>query len=115
MKQEQLEALTETNPRRYREMCIPHENPDAAHAAVVAFLKDVRAARLAHRIADVTVLASARAIVGEEETEWLTQLHLGDQLKAPFLLAQAYGTAQERITQSLAETSARSRRRERER
>lgn len=79
------------NPKRYREMCEPHATLDVANESMLAFFDAVEAARTAHRIADVHVLAVVRYETDEGEAEGMGRVHYGDNLRALPMLAEAYG------------------------
>lgn len=81
------------NPKRYREMRAPHASPDAANDAFAAFFAAVELLRIEHRIADVHILGIVRYSDGEEEFEGTVSGHIGDNLRALPMIAEAYGRA----------------------
>lgn len=82
-----------SNPGRYREMCVPHEDAEAMSRAYQAFADAVSDARVKYRIADVYVIAKMHAYVGEGDDEGAAMLtsQFGNSSEALHLLAYAYG------------------------
>lgn len=83
------------DPDRYRMCSEPFANSEAADAAVRAFLDEVEAARVKHRVADVTYIIqdSLKSEDGEPGMFIITG-HQGDSLKQEAMLAYALGRCQ---------------------
>lgn len=84
------------DPALYRLMCEPHADADAAEAAMVEFLKDVRAAREKHRIKDVHVVAEVTYLADGKEVTGASSIHNGNAGNALPMLASAYGAERAR-------------------
>ena len=81
------------NPALYRTLSIPHETREAANDALAKFFAAVEAARIEHRVPDVTVIVAVRTKDGEEEYDLATRAHYGDSLRELVMIADAYGHA----------------------
>jgi hypothetical protein len=84
----------ESNPARYREMSVPHENMEALDKDLEAFLSAVGELRVKYRLQDVVVLIKTSAISNGEEGAFMSSAHMGNAMELEPLLAQALGNAQ---------------------
>lgn len=92
-----MSELSEKNPGRYRDMCVPHESRDAADVAVGKLLEAVKVARIENRIANVYVIVESRHIDADgEESNGMHTMIYGDALLSLPLVAQAFGAEKER-------------------
>lgn len=83
------------DPDRYRMCSAPFANTDEADAAVKAFLDDLEAARVKHRIADVAyVIQDSMKTDNGEPSMFIITGHQGDSLKREAMLAYALGQCQ---------------------
>lgn len=83
------------NPETYRAMSEPFLTPEEANAALQAFIEDVRAARLKHHIADVTLVAQSNLLYADgNEARALSHVHIGAVQESEGMLARALGEAQ---------------------
>ena len=84
-----------SNPKLYRELSVPFENPDAANQALEAFVAEFRALREKHRICDIVAVLQVNALNSDGEEGVMTAVvKQGDPLRAVVMLAQALGQEQ---------------------
>lgn len=96
------------NPARYRELSQPFDSAAAAEAACDAFLADVEAARVKHRIADASVIAMVPYVSDQDEASLIGSAHFGDSLKRHVLAAYLLGAAEVEHREMIARLRSRS-------
>lgn len=90
------------DPANYRAMSVPHANFTEGSAALDAFFEDMKASRIKHRIADVSLCASVNyTTVDGDETAAITSGHMGDSLKGTQLAAYALAQARDDMNQKI--------------
>lgn len=84
-----------SDPDRYRMCSEPFADSEAADEAIRAFLDDVEASRVKHRIADVSYIIQD-SLVTENDAPGMFIItgHQGDSLKREAMLAYALGQCQ---------------------
>lgn len=93
-----------SDPGRYQVCSAPFADSDEADAAVRAFLDEVEAARVKHRIADVSyVIQDSMKTDSGEPGMFIITGHQGDSLKREAMLAYALGQCQKEREQLIAE------------
>jgi len=98
--QKSLEGVT-NDPATYEAMRVPHESAESVQDALRAFMADVKAARIKHRITDVSLVLQPRYLRDEEPTACVLVMHLGEGLQCLPMLAQAYGEERRRVLAKL--------------
>lgn len=92
------------DPDRYRMCSEPFVDSDAADAAVRAFLDEVEASRVKHRIADVSyVIQDSMVTENDAPGMFIITGHQGDSLKREAMLAYALGQCQKERETLIAE------------
>ena len=91
--------MDKNNPIRCSE---PFASPDAANAAVEAFLKDFEAIRLKHRIPNAYVIVGGMVINPDgNEVPFSTSGGLGRQIEWITMIARAMGQEEAELRQHL--------------
>ncbi len=100
-------SKSERNPARYRELNVPRPAEELT-ASIDAFIDDVWAARLKHRIPDALIVVRAvrEAPDGGIEQELITLSHCGHELNMGSMANYAAGVAEERLRQDFARARA---------
>lgn len=92
------------DPDRYQMCSEPFADSDAADVAVRAFLDELEAARVKHRIADVSyVIQDSMKTDSGEAGIFIITGHQGDSAKREAMLAYALGQCQKEREQLIAE------------
>jgi hypothetical protein len=82
------------DPDRYLRCSEPFADTDEADKAVRAFLDEIEAARVHHRIADVTYVIQDSYRAEDSPAMFIITGHQGDSLKREAMLAYALGQCQ---------------------
>lgn len=82
----------DSNPKLYREMSEPKPDRETMSVDLEAFYADVRAARVKHKIADVSMVIAMNGMLDGKEGRMLVHTHLGNMWEAESMLAQGLGT-----------------------
>jgi hypothetical protein len=89
------------DPKKYREMCEPHKDAEAAQAALEAFGAELYELRCKHRIADVFWVGEVRALVEDgAEVSLMTVGNVGNDVN---------GAAKQSLDEALAKLATRRR------
>lgn len=92
------------DPERYQVCSEAFADSDAADAAIRAFLDELEAARVKHRIADVSyIIQDSMKTDSGEPGMFIITGHQGDSLKREAMLAYALGQCQKEREQLIAE------------
>lgn len=93
------------DPDNYMKMIVPHETPEAAEAAWLAFYKDVYESRKRHRIAEAVIAGELRFMhEGKRKGVHLTG-SMGNEAAVVRLMAMAYGQVKQKFELLLNELS----------
>lgn len=94
-----------SNPKLYRELSVPFENPAAANAALDGFARALEGIRAQHKICDVVAVVQVNALdPGDPESGegvMAAVVGFGDGLKRTLLLARALGEEQSKFERRL--------------
>lgn len=95
------------DPDRYRMCSEPFADSDEADAAIRAFVDEIEAARVKHRIADLSyVIQDSMKTDSGEPGMFIITGHQGDSLKREAMLAYALGQCQKEREHLIAELMA---------